>query len=109
MFGSRSQRSPRRSYHVIECRIEPVVAAAATGDHLLGPAGVVNEVVALLSARIGMNARADIADLVGYLDQLRSARFLRRIEHLPALPFGLRQAHVVGALDDERCDTLGEF
>jgi hypothetical protein len=56
-----------------------------------------------------MNARADVADLVGDLDQPGTGRLFRCFDHLPTPSFGFRQAHVVGALDDERRDTVGEF
>src|SRR5947208_729902 len=69
-----SQRSSCCEHRGIECRVEPWVAAAASGDALLGPIGIVGEIVALLGGRIGMNARADIADLVGDLDQLCPGR-----------------------------------
>ena len=65
---------------LVEFRIEPGVAATATRDDLLGPVGVIDQIVALLLSRIAMNARTDIADLVGDLDQLRAGRFVGRID-----------------------------
>src|SRR5262249_38345908 len=74
-----SQRVPRCSDHIIKALVEPGVAAAAAGDDLLGPRNVVGEFFALLAARMWKDASADIAELVGDLDQLRAERFFARV------------------------------
>jgi hypothetical protein len=85
------------------------IDAAAARDDLLGPVDVIGEVRALFRTRVGVDARADIADLVGDLDEFSVRRLVRSVLDLllPTLRFGKR--HVVGHLHNQRSDTLAEF
>src|SRR5258708_39996114 len=104
-----SQRAPCKLDGFVESPVERPVATPASRDNFFGPGGVVDQVGALVLARIGQYPGADIADLVGDLDQLGMRRFVRGIGDLPLTSLCFRQAHIVGHLDHEIGDARAEL